>query len=105
MSVAIIKEALLAIHKKYAKRKSLSSNDQSVLSDLWSTTNPPDVLIESRQADDLTDVFDYSFDEDQLVSLYDMTIAQASIYIHNCLGHFSTPATQQFSPGGRLRRR
>ena len=88
MSVTDIQDALLVVHKKYAKKKNLASNHQSDLCDLWSTTNPPDVLIESRQADDLADAFDFGFDEDQLIALYDMTIAQASVYIQHLLVHY-----------------
>jgi len=105
MSIAAIREALLAVHRRHTKIKDPASNEKSDMCEMWSMSNPPDILIESRPADDLGAAFNYNFDEMQLVAIYDMTVAQAAAYVNALLCDCRVRSAQQADSGGRLRRR
>jgi len=75
--------ALIKIHKKYSDER--RSNENSQMCTLWSISNPPDVLEWTLPFDEIVDVFDYGFSEDEAVEFYDMDIREAADYIFNIL--------------------
>jgi len=80
-----LQEALLKVHGKHVKKKGLRTDLQSVLSDMWSISNPPDVLLDTKQSDDLMDAVNHDFTEDQLVVMYDMNIDAAAEYVYRLI--------------------
>ncbi|MDA3809030.1 MAG: hypothetical protein PF518_01750 [Spirochaetaceae bacterium] len=73
------KNKLLVIFKKYIPEK--KPNEKSQMCLIWSTEKSPDILTETDQMEDLETVFNLDFSEDEAIQIYDMTIAEAAIYI------------------------
>lgn len=78
----IIQE-LIKIHKKFSNER--KSNENSQMCTLWSTSNPPDVLECTPPFDEIEEVFNYGFSEDEAVEFYDMNIIDAANYIFSVL--------------------
>ena len=106
MTINMIRDALQRVHRRYASKKGLKSGVNAELCDLWSISNPPDTLSETRQADDIIKSVDCDLTELQLVRIYDMNIASAAIYI-NCIKANTTNsiAQQGGQPDAASRRR
>lgn len=73
------KNKLFIILKKYVSGK--KPNEKSQMCLIWSTLNPPDILTETDQMEDLETAFNIDFSEDEAVLIYDMTVAEAVVYI------------------------
>jgi len=78
-----ILQKLLKIHKKYSGER--RSTKDSQMCTLWSTSNPPDILENTAPYDELVEIFDFQFSEEEAVDFYDMNISDAATYIFNIL--------------------
>jgi len=76
-----ITQALIKIHKKYSSER--RSNENSQMCTLWSTSNPPDILEHTPPFDELVNIFNFYFSEEEAVEFYDMDIVDAADYIFN----------------------
>lgn len=77
------KNKLLILFKTYVPEKEPKEESQMCL--IWSTVNPPDILTETEQINDLESAFDIDLSEDEAVQIYNMTISEATIYINKLI--------------------
>jgi len=75
-----ILKRLMALFEKRTKSK---ASPESQMCYFWSTSNPPDVLQNSRSLDAIDSEFEILLSEDEAVIVYDMNLLDASNYIAN----------------------
>ncbi len=74
-----IEEMFYDIYKKHVKRYSHSDTNQICC--MWSTSNPPDEIVECDQIYDIEKAFDIVFSENDAMDIYDMDYGDAIIFI------------------------
>ena len=75
-----IYDKLSEIYKKH-KYKYRYNPDSKQMCCMWSTTNPPETIVDTEPIYDLEDAFDISLNDDDCMELYDMELKDASAKI------------------------
>ena len=73
----IIYTKLYNIYKKYRARHR-ENPDSKQMSCMWSSKNPPDILLDTKPIIEIDKMFEIELDEDQCVDIYDMDISEAA---------------------------
>lgn len=71
-----IEKELRVIYQRHRK-KYKGNPDSEQLCCMWSTSNPPDEIEDTKPLLDIEKAFDINIDEELAYSLYDMTIDEA----------------------------
>ncbi|MGK0363223.1 MAG: hypothetical protein ACI85O_000267 [Saprospiraceae bacterium] len=79
MPLPEIIEQLILLHKRYSNSR--RSNKESQMCTLWSTSNPPDILENTRQLIAIEKALGFTFKEDDVFEFYEMEIEEAAVYI------------------------
>ena len=83
MTVEQIIQTLMRIHKKYSGDRSVTPDSQMCA--IWPIDDPPDVLENTPQLDEIEDALDFGFTEEQAVEFYDMEIDEAAQYMFDVI--------------------
>ena len=70
-------DILFQIYKKYQQRYK-HNPDSMQMCCMWSTANPPEIVIDTDPFCDIEDAFEISLDEDDCMELYDMNVEEAA---------------------------
>jgi len=70
-------ERLLKIYQKHLRRHR-GNPDSRQMCCIWSTSNPPDVLLGTRPIADIEKAFGVELTEDDALKLYDMELGDAA---------------------------
>ncbi len=75
------------LHKIYQKhRKKYKRNpDSKQMCCMWSTSNPPDIIEDTKPFYDIEDAFDIIINGDNCMELYDMKLEEAVIKIDDII--------------------
>ena len=79
-----IYDKLHRIYQKYRK-KYKGNPDSKQMCCVWSTSNPPDEIENSRQILEIEKTFDISIDDDACYLLYDMDLDEAASKIEEMI--------------------
>lgn len=77
MSYDDVYAILHAVYGKYRRRYSRNPDSKQMCC-MWSTNDPPDVITETDQWEEIEQKLDLSFDEDEALSLYNMDLDEAA---------------------------
>ena len=75
---------LYSIYQKYRK-KYKGNPDSKQMFCMWSTSNPPDKIEDTKQIFEIEDTFDISIDDDTCYMLYDMDLDEATFKIEEMI--------------------
>ena len=70
------RKTLHAIYDKH-RRNYRNNPDSEQMCCLWSTSNPPDTLLNTQPICDIEEAFDIEIDEQAAMEIYDMTLDEA----------------------------
>jgi hypothetical protein len=76
----IFHDKLYKIYQKYRKKYKGNPDSKQVCC-MWSTTNPPDDIEDSRQILEIEKTFDISIEDEDCYLLYDMDLDEAALKI------------------------
>jgi len=72
----IERQTLCAIYDKHRK-KYRGNSDTEQMCCMWSTSNPPDTILDTQPIYDIEDAFNINMDEDLAIKIYDMDLDEA----------------------------
>lgn len=75
-------DILSKIYNKYRKAHPENSDDSEQICLMWPTNNPPDIIEGTAPFVEIEEVFNIVIDEKDSLELYDMTLKEASIRVH-----------------------
>lgn len=72
----IARQTLYAIYNKH-RRKYRGNSDTEQMCCMWSTNNPPDIILDMQPICDIENAFNVEIDENMAMEIYDMTLDKA----------------------------